>query len=109
VARLLDLTPDESATLGKIAAGFPGLAEAVRTQVARVIATVLPAADGAIATEAQLDALLESVIERVVIGRGQSRSDPPTDLDVAVDAMVLLLVRDAVARRRLELVERVLG
>jgi hypothetical protein len=52
---------------------------------------VLPAADGAIATEAQLDSLRESVVERVVAAGGKLLSDPPTDLEVAVGAMVLLL------------------
>ena len=64
---------------------------------------------GAIATEAQLDALLESVVERVVIGKGQSRDDPPTELDVAVDGMVLLLAREAVARARPGLVAAMHG
>jgi len=83
VARSLP-TSGQKVALGKIAARYPGLASAVRTQVTRLIDTVLPAADGAIATEAQIDPLLESVVERVVVGRGQSRSDPPTALGVAI-------------------------
>jgi hypothetical protein len=66
---------------------------------------LLPASDG-IATEGQLDALL-SVVRRVVAGRGQTRSDPPTELDEAVDTAVCLLARDA-ERARLGLAERLL-
>src|SRR5262245_25486539 len=65
------------------------------TQVTQSIAAVLPAADGALASEAQLDA---SVVECVVAGTGKRRSDPPSELDEAVGAMVLLLEREAVAR-----------
>jgi hypothetical protein len=36
------------------------------------------------------------MVERVVAGSGNLLSDPPTDLDVAVGGMVLLLARDAV-------------
>ena len=63
-----------------------------------MLAAVLPTADGAIATEGQLDALLESVVVRVVTGRDQTRSDPPTELGEAVDVAVRLLARDAVER-----------
>jgi hypothetical protein len=70
---------------------------------------VLRAGDGAIATEAQLDALLESVVTRVVAGTDQMQSDPPTELDEAVDVAVRLLARDAVERAQPELAARVLG
>jgi hypothetical protein len=50
---------------------------------------VLSAGDGAIATEAQLDALLESVVTRVVAGSELARSDPPTGLE-EVDVTVWL-------------------
>jgi hypothetical protein len=52
------LTPADRATLGTIVTRFPGLAAAVHAQVTRLLATVLPAGDGAIATESQLDELL---------------------------------------------------
>jgi hypothetical protein len=70
---------------------------------------VLPAGDGAIATEAQLDALLESMVASVVAGSGGLRGDPPTELDDLVDAMVLLLARNSVVQARPGLVERLLG
>jgi hypothetical protein len=60
------LTPADRATLGTIVTRFPGLAAAVHTQVTRLLAAVLPASDGAIATEGQLDELLGSVVARVV-------------------------------------------
>jgi hypothetical protein len=44
----------------------------------RLLATVLPVGDGAMASEAQLDELLGSVVERVVAGSGRLRADPPT-------------------------------
>ncbi len=103
------LTPAERATLGTIVTRFPGLASAVHAHVARLLAAVLPAGDGAIATEGQLDELLESVVARVVAGSGTLRADPPTELDDLVDAMVGLLARNSVARARAGLVERVLG
>jgi hypothetical protein len=45
------LTPDERATLGKAVTRFPGLVSAVHAQVTRLLAAVLPAANGAIATD----------------------------------------------------------
>jgi hypothetical protein len=86
---------------------FPGLASAIHTQVTRLIAAALPAGDGAIATEHQLDALLGCVVARVVAGSGRLRADPPTELDEAVDVMVLLLARNSVAQARPGLVVRV--
>jgi hypothetical protein len=77
--------------------------------VTLLLAAVLPGADDAIATGAQLDALLESVVARVVIGCGRLRADPPTETDELVDTMVLLLARDAVERARSGLAARVLG
>jgi len=103
------MTPADRATLGTIVTRFPGLASAVHAQVARLLAAVLPAGAGAIATEAQLDALLESVVARVVAGSGRLRGDPPTETDDLVDAMVGLLARNSVAQARARLVERVLG
>jgi hypothetical protein len=103
------LTPDERATLGKIVTRFPGLASAVHAQVRRLIDSVLPAGDGAIATESQLDALLQSVVERVVAGSGQLRGDPPTESDELGGVMVLLLARNSVAQARPGLVSRVIG
>jgi hypothetical protein len=85
----------------------PALAAAVHTQVTRLLAAVLPTSDGAIATEGQLDALLESVVARVVAGSGQLRADPPTETDELVDTMVLLLARNSVAQARPGLVARV--
>jgi hypothetical protein len=105
----LKLTPADRATIGTILTRFPGLASAVHAQVTRLLAAVLPASDGPIATEGQLDALLESVLARVVAGSGQLRADPPTELDELVDAMVLLLARNSVAQARLGLVARVVG
>jgi hypothetical protein len=92
-----------------IAACYPVLAAAVETRVTLLLAEVLPTADGAIATEAQLDALLESVVTRVVAENDQTRSDPPTELEEAVDTVVLLMASDAAERARPELVARVLG
>jgi hypothetical protein len=66
----------------------------------RLLTTVLSADAGAIATEDQVDALLESVITRAMAGRGQLRADPPTETDQLVDATVLLLARHSVARLR---------
>jgi len=103
------LTPADRATLGTIVTRFPGLASVVHAQVTRLIAAVLPAGDGAIATEGQLDALLESVVARVVAGSSTLRSDPPTETDELVDTMVLRLARNSVSRARAELVARVLG
>jgi len=89
----------ECATLGTIVTRFPGLgASVVPAQVSRLLATVLPVGDGAIATERQLDELLGSIVERVVAGSGRLRGDPPTELDELVDAMVLLLARNSVAQ-----------
>ncbi len=99
------LTPADRATLGAIVTRYPGLAAAVHAQVTRLLAAVLPAGDGAIATEGQLDELLESVVERVVAGSGKLRDDPPTALDDLVDAMVLVLARHSVAQARPGLVE----
>jgi hypothetical protein len=82
------LTPADRATLGTILTRFPGLASTVHAQVTLLIAAALPAGDSAIATEAQLDALLESVVGRVVAGSRGLRADPPTALDDLVDAMV---------------------
>jgi len=67
------MAPAERATLGTIVTRFPGLAAAVHAQVTRLVAAVLPAGDGAIATEDQFDALLESVVARVLAGGGQLR------------------------------------
>jgi hypothetical protein len=103
------LTPADRATIGKIVTRYPGLAAAVHAQVTRLIAIVLPASDGAIATEAQLDALLESIVARVVVGSGKLRADPPTATDELVDTMVLLLARHSVAQARAGLVARVVG
>ena len=63
---LQPLTPDDRARLQHIAWRYPGLAAAVQTQVGQLLDIVLPAADPAIATERQLDGLIESVVERVV-------------------------------------------
>ena len=71
------MTHTDGATLERIAARYPALAAAVETQVTLMLTAVLPAADGAIATEGQLDALLESVVSRVVARSDQTRSDPP--------------------------------
>jgi hypothetical protein len=95
--------------LERIAARYPTLAADVETQVALLLAAVFPTADGAITTEVQLDALLEAVVARVVIGSGRLRADPPTETDELVDTMVLLLARDAVEQARPGLVARVLG
>jgi hypothetical protein len=103
------LTPDERAMLELIAACYPALAAAVETQATLLLAEVLPVADGAIATEAQLDVLLESVVTRVVAASDQTRSDPPTELEEAVDTVVLLMAREAVEQARPGLVARVLG
>jgi hypothetical protein len=103
------LTPADRATLGAIVTRFPGLASAVHAQVTRSIAAILPAGDGAIAPEGQLDALLESVVARVVAGSGGLRADPPTELDDLVDAMVGRLARHSVAQARPGLAEWVLG
>jgi len=103
------LTPVDRATLGTIVTRFPGLAAAVHTQVTRLLAAVLPASDGAIATEGQLDELLESVVARIVAGSGTLRADPPTETDELVDTMVLLLARNSVAQARPGLLERVVG
>ena len=103
------LTPDERAMLELIAACYPALAAAVEAQVTLLLAEILLAADGAIATEAQLDALLESVVARVVAGSDQARSDPPTELEEAVDTIMLLMARDAAERARPGLVAQVLG
>jgi hypothetical protein len=70
---------------------------------------VLPAGDGAIATEGQLDALLESVVARVVAGSSTLRADPPMETDELVDTMALLLARNSVAQARPGLVARVVG
>jgi hypothetical protein len=109
IANPLPLTPDERAKLGTVVTRFPGLASAVHAQVTRLIAATLPVGDGAIATEAQLDALLGSIVARVVAGSGELRADPPTELDELVDAMVGLLARNSVAQARAGLVERVVG
>ena len=103
------LTPADRATLGTIVTRYPGLASAVHAQVTRLLAAVLPADDGAIATEGQLDALLESVMGRVVAGSGPLRADPPTETDELVDTMVLLLARHSVAQARPGLAARVVG
>jgi hypothetical protein len=103
------MTPEDCATIGKIVAQYPGLASAVHTQVTRLLAAVLPAGDGAIATEDQLDALLESVVARLVAGSGQLRADPPTETDELVDTMVLLLARNSAAQARPALGARVVG
>src|SRR5262249_45565922 len=95
-------------TLERIAARYPALAAAVETQVRQLLPAILPAGDGAIATEAQLDALLEAVGARVGVGE-RERPEPLTTLDEAIDVMVLLLAGDAVARARPVLVGRVLG
>ena len=76
--------------------------------VTRLLDVVLPPSDGAIATESQLDARLESVVARVV-GSDQTRSDTTTELEEAVGVAVWLLARDAVERARPGLVARVLG
>jgi hypothetical protein len=90
---LIDDSRTVQATLGR------GLEEAV-----------LPAGDGAIATENQLDELLKLVVERVVAGSGKLRADPPTETDELVDAMVLLVARNSVwLRRGAGLVARVAG
>jgi hypothetical protein len=94
------MTPADRATVGAIVTRFPGLTSAVHTQVTRLLAAVLPAGDGAIATEDQLDALLESVVARIVAGSGTLRADPPTETDELVDTMVLLLARNSVAQAR---------
>ena len=103
------LTPADRARLEQIASRYPGLAAAVHAHVTRLLVTVLTAADGAIATEDQLDSLLESVVARVVIGSGTLRADPPTETDELVGTMVLLLARDAVEQARPGLVAQVLG
>jgi hypothetical protein len=77
-------TPADRASLERLAVRYPALA-AVEIQVTLLLTAVLPAADGAIATEARLDALLESVVTRVVAWSGQTRSDPRTRLKEAVD------------------------
>jgi len=101
------LTDDERAAIGRIVSRYPGLASAVHAHVTRLIQAAIPSADGAIATDAELDDLLGSVIERVVAGSARLRSDEPNELDEQVDAMVLLLARNSVARARPHLVERV--
>jgi hypothetical protein len=103
------VTAADRATPEKIVTRYPGLASAVHVQVTRLLAAVLPAGDGAIATEAQLDALLESVVAPVVAGSAHLRADPPTRTDELVDTMVLLLARNSVAQARSALLERVLG
>jgi hypothetical protein len=62
--------------------------------VTRLLDVVLPPSDGAIATEDQLEALLASVVARVVAASDRTRSDPPTGLEEAVDVAVWLLARD---------------
>jgi hypothetical protein len=103
------LTPADRATLGTVVTRYPGLASALRAQVTPLLAAVLPAGDGAIATEGQFDELLESVVARVVAGSGRRRADPPTELDELVDTMVLRLARHSVAQARAGLVARVVG
>jgi len=102
-------TPADRAALGTIVTRFPGLASAVHAQVTRLLATVIPTGDGAIATEGQLDELLGSVVTRIVAGSRGLRADPPTELDELVGAMVLLLARNSGAQARGRLVKRVLG
>jgi hypothetical protein len=45
------LTSADRVTLGTIVTRFPGLASAVHAQVTRLLVAILPAGDGAIATE----------------------------------------------------------
>jgi len=90
------LTSADRVTLERLVVRYPALTVAVETQVTLLPAAVLPAGDGAIATEAQLDALLESVVTRVVAGSELARSDPPTGLEEAVDVTRVAAVRDAV-------------
>ena len=51
---------------------------------------------------------LEAVVRRVVAGGDQMRSDPPTDLEEAVDLAVWVLAWDAAERAQPGLVARVL-
>jgi hypothetical protein len=102
-------TPAARVTLAAIVTRYPDLASAVHTQVTWLLDAVLPAGAGAIATEDQLDALLESVVARIVAGSGTLRADPPTETDELVDTMVLLLARHSAAQARPGLVSRVVG
>lgn len=76
------MTPAARAFIGKIVARYPGEAAAVHAQVIRLLAAVLPTGDDAIATAEQLDALLESVVARGVVGKGRpSTMMLPTETD----------------------------
>ena len=73
-----DLMALFTSLLERLVVRYPALA-AVETQVTLLLAAVLPAATGAIATEAQLDALLKSTVVRGVVRRGS----PPTNSRLA--------------------------
>ncbi len=64
----LILSPAERATLQHIVRHFPSLVEALREHVTALLDAVVPTVQGVVMTEAQIDDLLGTLVDRIVAG-----------------------------------------
>ncbi len=104
----LTLTADEHAALLRITREFPGLVAAIEAHVARLLDETVPRLQGLVTTEGGVDDVLTRLVERVV-ALAAPQHEGSSVADDACGVMTLLIARNAAARARDGIVQRLVG